>query len=173
MVKKLGLVIATGLVSCFTAGVALAVPHPDNGPGCGLGKVAWEGYANPKDMGAQLLMSTTNNTILPWQAFGITSQTLGCTNNGKLFSEYKTTLFAQTNFENLSQEMAQGQGEHLASLATLMGVPSEHHAEFFALTQEHYTTLVQSGNTTPGAMLAALDGAMAGHPVLAKLSTNR
>ena len=31
-------------------------------------------------------------------------------------------MFAQLNFENLSQEMAQGQGEaSLASLATLMG----------------------------------------------------
>src|SRR5437870_3130398 len=44
--------------------------HPDTGPGCGLGKVAWQDYKHPEMIGPQLLMSTTNNTILPWQAFG-------------------------------------------------------------------------------------------------------
>jgi hypothetical protein len=58
-------------------------------------------------------------------------------------------MFAQLNFENLSQEMAQGQGEHLASLATLMGVPAEHQAEFFAMTQERYTTLVKAVRRHP------------------------
>jgi len=65
--------------------------------------------------------------------------------------------------------MAQGQGEHLASLATLMGVPVEHRAEFFAMTQERYTSLVQPGETSPTAMVKALYDAMARHPILARL----
>ena len=79
-------------------------------------------------------------------------------------------MFAQLNFENLSQEMAQGQGEHLASLATLMGVPAEHQAEFFAMTQERYTTLVKAGEASPVAMIKALNDAVATHPVLAEVS---
>ncbi len=79
-------------------------------------------------------------------------------------------MFAQLNFENLSQEMAQGQGEHLASLATLMGVPTEHQAEFFAMTQEKYTTLVKAGEASPVAMIKALNDAVATHPVLAEVS---
>jgi hypothetical protein len=63
--------------------------------------------------------------------------------------------------------MAQGGGEHLASLATLLGVPAEQQPAFFSMTQEKYTTLVQSGETTPAAMLKALQEAMAAHPVLA------
>ncbi|MGH7206247.1 MAG: DUF3015 family protein, partial [Nitrospiraceae bacterium] len=82
-------------------------------------------------------------------------------------------VFAAINFENLSQEMAQGRGEHLASLATLMGVPAEHQAEFFAMTQEKYTSLIQSGEASPVALVKALHEVMAGHPVLAKLSTTR
>jgi hypothetical protein len=54
-----------------------------------------------------------------------------------------------------------------------MGVPSEHHAEFFAMAQEKYTTLIKSGDTTPVAMLKALHEAAAAHPVLAKISLNR
>ena len=153
--------------SVLAAGVA------DTGPGCGLGKVAWEDSKNTNSIGAQLLISTTNNTILPWQAFGITTGTLGCKNNGKVWAEQKMNAFASINFENLSQEMAQGQGEHLASLAVLMGVPAEHQAEFFAMAQNNYKTLIRSGETTPVEMLNALHDAMAAHPVLAKLSTTR
>jgi hypothetical protein len=95
---------------------------------------------------------------------------MGCKNGGKFWVEYKTSMFAQVNFENLSQEMAQGQGEHLASLASLMGVPAEHQGEFFAMTQERYTTLVKAGEASPVAMIKALNDAVATHPVLAKVS---
>jgi hypothetical protein len=81
--------------------------------------------------------------------------------------------FASATFENLQHEMAQGHGEHLASLATLMGIPTDHQAEFFALTQEKYTSLVQSGDTTAVAMLNALHEVVKSHPVLAKVSMNR
>ena len=53
-------------------------------------------------------------------------------------AEHTATVFAAVNFDNLSQEMAQGRGEHLASLATLMGVPANHESEFFAMTQKQY-----------------------------------
>src|SRR5438128_2998840 len=111
--------------------------NPDNGPGCGLGKLAWSDYHNPKSIAPQVMMATTNGTF--WsQTFGISSGTSGCTNDGMIFAEQKVNVFAAVNFENLSQEMAQGRGEHLASLATLMGVPAEHQAAFFAMTQEKY-----------------------------------
>ena len=79
-------------------------------------------------------------------------------------------MFAQINFDNLAQDMAQGHGEHLASLATLMGVPAEHQAEFFALTQERYTSLVKTGEASPVAMIKALNDAVATHPLLAQVS---
>ncbi len=173
MIRKLVLLQVAAVLVCFSATMALAAMNPDTGPGCGLGKIAWAEYKHQKTIGPQLLMSTTNNTILPWQAFGISSGTLGCTNDGKWLAEHKATMFAEINFENLAQEMAQGQGEHLASLATLMGVPADQQPAFFALTQEQYTTLIQSGETAPAAMIKALNAVMADHPVLAQLSTNR
>ncbi len=173
MTKKLVLLQVAVALVCFSATAALAKGIPDTGPGCGPGKILWADYPHAKSWGPQVLISTTNNTILPWQAFGITTGSIGCTNDGKFWGEYKTTMFAEINFENLSQEMAQGHGEHLASLATLMGVPAEHQAEFFALTQKKYTTLIQAGETSPAAMIKALNAAMADHPVLAQVSTNR
>jgi hypothetical protein len=77
---------------------------------------------------------------------------------------------ASRAFESLAQDMAQGQGEHLASLATLLGVPEEAQPEFFALVQEKYTVLVGSDDTTAVTMLQALQSAMAERPALAKVS---
>jgi hypothetical protein len=163
------LLLSVAVLFGMQAGLAMAA-NPDTGPGCGLGKLAWSDYANQKDIAPQVLMATTNGTFGS-QTFGISTGTSGCTNDGKVMSEHKTTMFAQLNFENLSQEMAQGQGEHLASLATLMGVPAEHQPAFFALTQERYTSLVKTGEASPVAMVKAINDAIATHPVLAQVST--
>lgn len=171
MMRKLGLMLLAVAVVCFSAAGAMAA-NTDNGPGCGLGKLAWADYKHQKNIFPQAMMATTNGTFGS-NTFGISFGTSGCTNDGKWMAEYKVTMFAEINFENLSQEMAQGHGEHLTSLATLMGVPADQQPAFFALTQEQYTTLIQSGETAPVAMIKALNAAMAGHPVLAQLSANR
>ncbi|HEV8328483.1 MAG TPA: DUF3015 domain-containing protein [Nitrospiraceae bacterium] len=168
MLKKV-LLLSVAVLFGTQAGLAMAA-NPDTGPGCGLGKLAWSDYAHQKNIGPQVLMATTNGTFGS-QTFGISTGTSGCTNDGKVMTEQKTTMFAQLNFENLSQEMARGQGEHLASLATLMGVPAEHQASFFAMTQERYTSLVKTGEASPVAMVKAINDAIATHPVLAKVST--
>ena len=168
MSKKV-IMLSVAVLFGMQAGLALAA-NPDTGPGCGLGKLAWSDFSHQKNIAPQVMMATTNGTFGS-TTFGISSGTSGCSNDGKVWAEQKTTVFAQLNFENLSQEMAQGQGEHLASLATLMGVPAENHAAFFALTQERYTSLIKTGETSPVAMVRAINDAIATHPVLAQTST--
>jgi DUF3015 family protein len=168
MVKKV-LLLSVSVFFGLQAGLALA-GNPDTGPGCGLGKLAWNDYKGQKEIAPQVLMATTNGTFGS-QTFGISTGTSGCTNDGKVMAEHKTTVFASLNFDALSAEMAQGQGEHLASLASLMGVPAESQPAFFAMTQERYTSLVKSGEASPVALVKALNDAIAGHPVLAHVST--
>lgn len=168
MSKKV-LMLSVAMLFGMQAGLAMAA-NPDTGPGCGLGKLAWGDYKGQKEIAPQVMMATTNGTFGS-NTFGISSGTSGCTNDGKIMSDSKTIMFAELNFENLSQEMAQGHGEHLASMATLMGVPAEHQAEFFAMTQERYSSLIRAGETSPVAMVKALNEAIAGHPVLAQVST--
>jgi hypothetical protein len=160
-----------GAVLVVQGGMVFAA-NPDNGPGCGLGKLAWADYKSQKDIAPQVLMATTNGTFGS-QTFGISTGTSGCTNNGKVMAEHKVNMFASLNFENLSQDMARGEGEHLASLATLLKIPQEQHAAFFAMTKERYHSLIESGETTSAAMLKALNDTLAQHPVLAKVSDNR
>ena len=167
MSKKV-LVLSIAVLFGAQTGLAMAA-NPDTGPGCGLGKLAWGDYKGQKEIAPQVMMATTNGTFGS-QTFGISSGTSGCTNDGKIMGEHKTTVFASLNFDALTAEMAQGQGEHLASLATLMGVPAERQGEFFAMAQERYTSLVQAGETSPVALVKSLNDAIAGHPVLAQAS---
>ncbi|MDF0677059.1 MAG: DUF3015 family protein [Nitrospira sp.] len=166
MPKKM-LLLAIAVLFGAQAGLAMAA-NPDTGPGCGLGKLAWEDYKGQKEILPQVLMVTTNGTGM--NTFAISTGTSGCTNDGKILGEHRTTVFASLNFDALTAEMAQGQGEHLASLATLMGVPAERHGEFFAMTQERYTSLVQAGEASPVAFVKSLNEAIAGHPLLAQAS---
>jgi Protein of unknown function (DUF3015) len=172
MANRTVVVLAAFALMLSGAGVSLAAPNSDNGPGCGLGKLAWSDYSGQKQIGPQVLMATTNGTFGS-TTFGISTGTSGCTNDGTIFTAEKVNVFAAINFDNLSQEMAQGQGEHLASLATLMGIPSDQHPTFFAMTQEKYTTLIQAGETSPKAVVKAIHDAMADHPVLAQVSTSK
>ena len=167
--KKVIMLGAVGVFLAVQGGFAMAAGNPDTGPGCGLGKLAWQNYPHQKVIGIQTMEATTNG-LMGNQTFGITSGTSGCTNDGKFWAEHKVNAFAALNFENLAQDMAQGHGEHIASLATLMGIPADQQPTFFAMTQEKYASLVTAGETSPVAMVKALNEAVATNPMLAKVS---
>ena len=167
MSKKV-IMLSVAVLLGMQAGLAMAT-NPDTGPGCGLGKILWADNAHQKNIAPQVMMATTNGTGM--NTFAISSGTSGCTNDGKIMAEHKATVFTAANFENLSQDMAQGRGEHLASLATLMGVPDNHQGEFFAMTQDQYTAILRKGEASPVAMVKAINDAIAMHPVFANASS--
>ena len=171
--KKLLMLTAVGMFLAMQGGFALAANTgtPDTGPGCGLGKLAFQNYPHAKTRGAQVLMATLNG--IGANTFAISSGTSGCTDDGRWWAENKTTMFAELNSDALAQEMAQGRGEHLASLATLLGVPQEQHAAFFAMTQERYAALTNTGELSAVAMVKALNEAISANPLLAKVSLNK
>ena len=168
MLKRLILASLAVAFVGMQASLAMAA-NPDTGPGCGLGKLAWQNYPNQKTIGVQTMEATTNG-LMGNQTFWISSGTSGCTNDGKFWAQEKVNVFAALNFENLAQDMAQGQGEHLASLAALMGIPASQQPAFFAMTQEKYASLMAAGETSPVALVKALNDAVATHPMLAQVS---
>ena len=151
-------------------GYVFATPNPDTGPGCGLGKMLWEDWKGQKQIMPQVFMATTN--VTGSYSFSISSGTSGCSNDGKIWDSERASLFIGVNYASLLEDMARGGGEHLASLAKLMHVPKEYQAEFFAMAQEHYVSLVDAGEDAPAAIQEAVYETMARHPVLAKLSMN-
>ena len=80
--------------------------------------------------------------------------------------EQKAKAFTSDNFARLKEDMALGRGEHLASLATLLGIAENHQAEFFALTKENFSSLVSSEQITADEMFAALNQELLARPHL-------
>lgn len=164
MIKKL--VLAAVVVALFPVSNTFAQNY-GNGPGCGLGAMIFNGN---KKIVHQVLAATTNGSFGN-QTFGISTGTLGCTNDGLVKNEEKVNAFASVNMDSLSQEMAQGRGEHLASLASLMGVPADHQAAFFTLTQEKYASIFKTEQTTSTEMLVSLNSEMSTHPDLSSYTS--
>lgn len=146
----------------WTSGVYAAVGAMEGGPGCGLGAMLWADSIAKKHILQQASIATTNLT--GFQTFAISSATSGCTNDGVLVRNETINTFVGANFDDLLQEMAQGSGEHLASLATLAGVPAHLHQPFFLRAQEHYVLLVPRDNATPVSLLRHLYEAMEADP---------
>lgn len=169
--KTLSVTLLAGVLLMLDVTVSVA-GIPDNGPGCGLGKLAWGEYKTPKNIAPQVMMATTNGTFGS-QTFGISFGTSGCTNDGKVMAEHTANMFVASAFDTLSQDMAQGGGEHLAVLATMMGVPADKHPAFFALAQEHYRGLMDAGETSSVAFIRSLQETMRNQPVLAHLAHTR
>lgn len=165
---KKQVLFAAMLIACSPIAAHAAAGTMETGPGCGLGAMMWADSASKKHIIQQSLIATTNGTGM--QTFAITSGTSGCTNDGVIVKNEQVNVFAGINFDNLSQEMAQGSGEHLSSLATLMGVPEELHQQFFALVQQNYDAILQAQDATPVTMLNGLYQTMANHPAFAQLA---
>jgi len=172
VLSVISLIGAVSLTSASAADKSMSVKLPGSGgpgaasgPGCGLGYMLFQGQ---RGLIPQVLAATTNGTFGN-QTFGMTTGTSGCSQDGIVSREHETALYAQATIENLSQEMAQGQGEHLSSLASLMGVPSDLQPVFFQLTQEHYATLFPREQNDAIEMLTALRSLLAADPVLASV----
>ena len=78
----------------------------------------------------------------------------------------RALAFSRVQLERIKTDMAVGGGEHLTSLATLLGVPSHNQPEFFALTQANFDALFSSQPTTAEDLLARLDDQLAANPEL-------
>jgi hypothetical protein len=89
--------------------------------------------------------NTTKATIdTTVKFFSSTSPDSLFTADGMVEQKEKTNLFAGVTFENLRQDVAQGKGQYLTSLAVLMKIPSSRHDEFAAFLQSRYSTLFTS-----------------------------
>lgn len=166
--RALIIVCLTVWVGVTQAGIAAALGNSDQGPGCGLGKLAWSDYGAQKQIAPQVFMATTNATFGS-QTFGISFGTSGCTNDGVIMKNKRIDLAART-FDSLKQEMAQGQGEHLTSLATLLGIAPEDQPVFFSMVQNRYTSLISPDDAGPLMVLHAIEEAIGKHPILAKVA---
>ena len=107
--------------------------------GCGTTSAPTESTTNTSDKTSNSTMDTTSSST-----------------PGESDSAAEAAKFTQNNFVQVKTDMASGGGEHLTALASLLQVPVTQREQFFALSQEKYTVLYQTPNTTPQQMLARL-----------------
>lgn len=141
-----------------------AVAFADNVGTCGWGSKLFDGQ---KGVVPQVLAVTTNGTFGN-QTFGMTSGTLGCKADGPVTASAELKSFASANLDQLAVEMAAGEGEALAALASLYGIEAADRDAFYGLAKGNYGTLIGSDGVTAGEMLASLHTLMASDARLAR-----
>ena len=148
------------IVTVFFSSAAFAAGYGE--AGCGLGSLIFGDSPGP----VQIFAATTNGTSAN-QLFGISLGTSNCDASGIILAEKEDDLFVASNFDNLEKEMAGGEGEHLETLAGLLGCPAEKNPIFASYTQQNYSAIFASAQTTPDEMLQAVRTGVSSHPELA------
>jgi len=87
------------------------------------------------------------------------------TKDGLLRAEFRPIAFTTFNYDTVKGDIARGHGEHLTSLATLLGVSQERCKEFGLLAQARYAGL-ESPRTTPEEILVSMKSILNAHPDL-------
>ncbi len=151
----------------LTVASVSAFANAPGGPGCGWGNMLFEGQ---RGLPSHMLASTTNGTSGN-ATFGMTSGTNGCSTDGALAYGGNSLLVLNSIMNELSEDMARGEGEALTTYAVVLGVESEDRARFAAVTSEHFSTIYNSADVTAEQVLAATLAVLKNDAVLAKYAT--
>ena len=95
-----------------------------------------------------------------------TSSTSPGSGSSESAKKEQALAFSKVKLERIKTDMAVGGGEHLTSLATLLGVPDYNQQEFFSLTKSNFSILFSSEQTTAEELLARLDDELNANPNL-------
>ncbi len=120
--------------------------------GCGLGSLIIS-----KNSKLLQLFAMTTNSVLLTQPLGITSGTSGCSSSGLVSNEKQMQYFVEINNDDLSRQMARGEGEKLEVLALLSGCQdAEAQKQFSAMTKASYNQIYSSSDVKPEDVIANL-----------------
>jgi hypothetical protein len=159
------LVVPTVLALTLATPAALAQEgETANSTGCGLGTIVFEGQ---KGIAPQILAVTTNGTSGN-QTFGISSGTLGCTQEGVVRPPTKVRMLLMSSLDSLAVDVARGDGETLASLASLLSVEGQDRPRFFSALQNNFVRIFPNENVTAEEVLVSMNAVLAEDAVLSR-----
>ena len=155
------------VLSLAVAFPSMAMAAQDNVGGCGVGSMVFKGQSG---VGPQVLAVTTNG-ISGNQTFGISSGTLGCTQDGAVHSNMKSAMFIDSNKEQLARDMSVGSGETLAALAHLLGVEAQDQDAFNRLAKDNMARIFTSESVATEQVIVALREVLASDATLSRYQT--
>jgi len=155
----------------FALGIALSaclvpfssIQAEETGAGCGVGKMIFEGQTG---VGPNVVAAVLNDLLSG--SSSMTSGTMGCDTTKTVLIDQQKEVFVAANMDNISIDMAQGQGDYLNSLASMMGIDDKDKNSFFSLTQDKYEKLLGENESSPNQLLASLEAVMLEDKTLAK-----
>jgi hypothetical protein len=112
------------------------------------------------------VLAVTTNGTLGNQTFGITSGTLGCTRDGVVSPPAEVRMLVVSSLDTLATDVARGEGETLASLASAMEVEEADRAHLYGALKSNFTRIFPSENVTADEVLVSLQTVMAEDEVL-------
>ncbi len=127
--KKI-LISIVAVAALSTAGFATV----NNQTGCGLGSQ----IIHDDSSAVMLALQATTNGTSGNQTFGVTSGTSGCKKSRFVMNE-RAAEFVAANMDQLSREIAMGQGESVETLAELLNI--ENKAAFAVALQANYKAI--------------------------------
>ncbi len=148
--------LVIGLCCAFTLGSTSMAFAAEKAGGCGIGK---EIMAGKTGLGSNLVAAILNNILIP-NTFFMTTGILGCDTTKTVQNEQQGETFVARNMDTLAVEMAQGNGDHLAALATLLGLADADKSAFYSLAKDQYEPLFSASGTTPATVLTTINTAM-------------
>jgi len=155
------------VLSLVVALPTAAFAEQDNVGGCGLGSMVFKGQSG---LIPQVLAVTTNGTSGN-QTFGITTGTLGCSQDGMVRSNMKTALFIETNKQQLARDMSVGSGETLASLSHLIGIEAKDQAAFNRAAKANMARIFTTDSVATDQVVVALREVLASDAQLSRYQT--
>ena len=159
--------LVIGLCCAFALGSTSMAFATEKAGGCGIGK---EIMAGKTGLGSNLVAAILNNILIP-NTFFMTTGILGCDTTKTVQNEQQGETFVASNMDTLAVEMAQGTGDHLAALASILGVAEADKAVFYSLAKDQYEPLFSASGTTPATVLTTINTAMLGDARLSQYVT--
>ena len=152
------------LGSLLAAATFNAFAEAPGGPGCGWGNMLFEGQRGlPSHLVASITNGTSGNAT-----FGMTSGTNGCDTSGALAYNGKSMIVLSSIMNELSEDMARGEGEALTTYAVVLGVEAQDRDHFAAVTSQHFNDIFSSADVTAEQVHAATLAVLKNDAVLAK-----
>jgi hypothetical protein len=118
----------------------------------------------------QVLAVTTNGTFGN-QTFGISSGTLGCTQDGVVRPPTQVKMLLVSSLDNLATDVARGEGETLDSLAKAMAIQDPDQAVFFTALQDNFTRIFPSENVTADEVFTSINAVLVEEPALRRYAS--
>ena len=130
------------IASLLIIAAPLAYADLESNVGVGLGTAIFEGHDG---LISQIAASSTNQIFFN-QAFAIISGTLGAEQPTEIWASKQLNNFVAENMRNLAQDIAQGQGESLEAICSILEI--EDSDTFNSKLQENFNQIYTSDEIT-------------------------